>query len=111
MRRFFVLIFPLLLACGLAAGQTDKSRELERMRIRADGGNVQAQLQLGRMYFLGDGVPKDEAEGLRWFRKAAEKGESQAERILGLAYENGQAGLPHHFSAGPRGRFHTFPPV
>jgi len=93
MRRFLVLVFPLLLACGLAAGQTDKSTELERMRIRADGGNLQAQLQLGRMYFLGDGVPKDEAEGLRWFRKAAERGESQAERILGLAYESGQAGL------------------
>jgi hypothetical protein len=97
MRRFLVLVFPLLLVCGLAAGQTDKqtdkSMELERMRIRADGGNVQAQLQLGRAYFLGDGVPKDEAEGLRWFRKAAEKGEAQAERILGLAYEFGQAGL------------------
>jgi TPR repeat protein len=93
MRRFSVLAFALLLACGLAGAQADKATELERTRVRAESGIVSAQLAMGRAYFLGEGVPKDEAEGLRWFRKAAEKGEAQSERILGLAYEAGQAGL------------------
>jgi hypothetical protein len=67
--------------------------EFARTRLRAETGNVSAQLAMGKAYFTGDGVPKDEAEGLRWFRRAAEKGEPQSARILGLAYEAGLAGL------------------
>jgi TPR repeat protein len=37
----------------------------------------------------GMGVAKDEAEGVRWYRKAAEQGHAWAQFHLGLAYKNG----------------------
>jgi hypothetical protein len=45
------------------------------------------------MYQNGKGVPKDEAEAVRWYRKAAEQGDATAQFFLGFAYANGQ-GLP-----------------
>ena len=39
------------------------------------------------------GVPKDEAEAVRWFRKAAEQGDADAQRSLGAMYDTGK-GVP-----------------
>jgi len=43
----------------------------------------------GLMYGTGNGVQKDEAEAVRWFRKAAEAGNSEGMYNLGIAYANG----------------------
>jgi hypothetical protein len=45
------------------------------------------------MYSEGDGVPKDDASALIWFRKAADQGEDVALFNLGLAYDKGD-GVP-----------------
>eukprot|EP01052_Picozoa_sp_SAG31_P015483 SAG31_NODE_996_length_10492_cov_4.648802_7_plen_238_part_00 len=50
---------------------------------------MQAQSDLGVCYADDDGVAKDEAEAVRWFRKAAEQGHSDAQAMLGLCYDNG----------------------
>jgi TPR repeat protein len=44
---------------------------------------------LATMYRDGTGVAKDETEAARWFRKAADAGNSRAMANLGTAYENG----------------------
>ena len=36
------------------------------------------QYNLGRMYATGQGVPKDEAEMVKWWRAAAEQGHAAA---------------------------------
>jgi TPR repeat protein len=46
----------------------------ERAKKRRDGaeqGDASALSELGHMYENGTGVPKDYAEAVRWFRKAA----------------------------------------
>ena len=48
-----------------------------------------AQLRLGVSYLHGVGVPEDAAEGIAWFRRAAEQGLSDAQFELGIAYGNG----------------------
>ncbi len=45
------------------------------------------------MYFHGSGVVKDEAEAVRWWRKAAEKGDATAQHGIGSSYANGH-GVP-----------------
>jgi TPR repeat protein len=45
------------------------------------------------MYRSGDGVPKDSAEAVKWFRKAAEQGNAVAQNILGAMYARGD-GVP-----------------
>ena len=53
-----------------------------------------AQLNLGLLYAEGrGGLPRDEAQAVAGYRKAAEQGLSLAQLMLGLAYANGR-GLP-----------------
>ena len=68
---------------------------------RREPGNTTAQVNLGVMYAKGQGVPKDEAEAVKWWRKAAEQGESQAQVNLGVMYFNGQ-GVPKDEAEGAK---------
>lgn len=47
------------------------------------------QLELGVAYWYGRGVVQDYAEAVKWFRLAAEAGDSEAQRGLGNAYWSG----------------------
>ncbi len=53
---------------------------------------------LGQMYFNGDGLPQDYAEAVRWFRRAAEQGFTEAQYNLGQMYNNGQS-VPQDYAA------------
>ena len=41
-------------------------------------------------YDNGQGVAKDEAEAVKWYRKAAEQNDAEAQYNLGICYANGQ---------------------
>jgi TPR repeat protein len=56
---------------------------------QATDGRPEAQAILGAMYQEGNGVPKDEAEAVGWYRKAAESGQPLAQYNLGVAYSSG----------------------
>ena len=49
------------------------------------------------MYELGEGVPQDYAEAVRWYRKAAEQGYAEAQNNLGLMYDMAQ-GVPQNYA-------------
>ena len=49
------------------------------------------------MYQRGNGVPQDDAEAVKWFRKAAEQGHAGAQNELGLIYQNGE-GVPQDYA-------------
>lgn len=49
-------------------------------------GLVEAQLRLGEMFYLGEGVPQDSEEAERWYKKAAEQGNMVAQYGLGQIY-------------------------
>ncbi len=51
------------------------------------------------MYDLGQGVPRDDAEAARWYRLAADQGDAEAQKNLGLMYHLGQ-GVPQDRVAG-----------
>lgn len=48
------------------------------------------------MYTYGHGVPQDYKEAAKWFRKAADQGNSSAQIYLGDMYSNGK-GVPQDF--------------
>jgi TPR repeat protein len=56
------------------------------------------------MYFIGQVVPQDNAEALKWFRMAADKGNKMAQYNLGKMYDNGD-GVPE--GTMPRQRYGT----
>jgi TPR repeat protein len=55
-------------------------------RTAADHGYGDAQVALARMYLLGQGLPRDEAQALSLYGKAAAQGSVPAELDLGLLY-------------------------
>ena len=63
-------------------------RAVRRMAFRellplAEQGDAAAQHKLGVMYDNGEGVLVNDAEAVKWYRKAAEQGDSDAQTILG----------------------------
>lgn len=66
---------------------------VETLRPRAEAGDPAAMFYLGAKYSDGRGVARDEAEGLRWYRKVAERGNSGAMLNIGNSYYNGR-GVP-----------------
>ena len=59
------------------------------MSKAARSGHVGAQLNLGNAYSDGNGVPKDDAKAIDWWRKAALAGEEKAQFNLGIAFARG----------------------
>lgn len=63
--------------------------------LRADAlkGDANAQRNLGYLYEEGLGVPRDPAQALAWYQKAADQGYAAAYNDLGTMYANG-SGVP-----------------
>ena len=82
---------------GIDAWQkADYSAAVAIWRPLAEGGDTDAQFNLGQAYRLGRGVPLDLAAAKIWFERAARSGHLDAETTLGLlTFQNGDraAGL------------------
>src|SRR6266404_3293110 len=89
---FTVLLLVTAAVFQLPAQQNEADRKvLAEIRAGADKGDAKAQYELGRAFFSGTlGVAKDEAEAVKWFRKAAEQNIADAQFSLGVCYANGQ---------------------
>jgi len=64
---------------------------IQRLRMQAERGNVEAQFALAQAYDRGRDVPKDETEAVRWYRLAATQGDAFAQNALGDNYWEGTA--------------------
>ncbi len=62
-------------------------------REAAEQGQAEAQMLLAERYFKGEGVPKDDAEVVKWGREAAEQGQAEAQFSLGGLYAQGALGV------------------
>lgn len=62
----------------------------------AQAGDIRAQFLMGRMYSEGEGVLKDDAEGIKWYSLAAHSGDIVSQLALGTMYVNGR-GVPRDF--------------
>lgn len=65
--------------------------DLAELENRAREGDADAQFQLGRAYFRGEGTPKDEAQALTWLEKSAGQGDADAMTSLGFFHARGIA--------------------
>jgi len=79
---------------GLAAAKSgDYATALREWTPLAEQGNSRAQYHLGIMYENGQGVPEDNKEAVKWYRKAAEQGDARAQYSLAIMYRRGR-GVP-----------------
>lgn len=64
--------------------------QIEEYVRKADQGDVDAQYNLGIIYYHGEGVPRNYEEALSWFLKAAEQNDADAQYNLGFMYGRGE---------------------
>src|SRR3977135_3780089 len=91
--RLVVLFLLLSGAAGFRlAGRANKAghRTFQERRATAEAGDADSQVELGLRYNKGDGVAKDFAEAVKWFRKAAEQNHPRAQNALGVCYSEGE---------------------
>lgn len=69
--------------------------QVAEARLYADQGDSVGQLFLGVAYLMGDGVPQDDTEALKWLKLAADQADARAQFLLGLSYYNGR-GVPQN---------------
>ncbi len=84
-------------AAELAYQKGNYEKAMELARPLAEQGDAKAQSVLGRLYWRGRGVPRDDVEAARWFRSAADKGNAAAALNLGNMYADG-SGVPQDYA-------------
>ena len=91
MNKLLKKMMVALLSLGLVqAAWADNVPDFKETFQVAKQGNAKAQYNLGGMYYNGQGVRKDYAQAVQWYRKAAEQGNAKAQYNLGVMYEKGQ---------------------
>src|ERR1035438_399048 len=90
--RWFLLFLFVSAVFQLPAQQSEADRKLlADVRAKAEKGDAQSQYELGSAFAKGSlGVAKDEAEAVKWYRKAAEQNHAQAQANLGICYAKGR---------------------
>ena len=69
-----------------AFGRGDYAGALAIWEPLAEQGDVNMQLLLGSIYDLGQGVPQDDAEAVKWYERAATQGSAKGQYQLGAVY-------------------------
>ena len=85
----------LLILTALLSFQSVNALDFDETKALADQGDADAQSNLGIMYENGNGVPENDAEAVKWFRKAADQGHAKAQSNLGVMYLTGE-GVPEN---------------
>lgn len=81
---------------GLSSGESNladrspRPKSFSELRELAEGGDADAQWQMGVRYHDGEGVAHDDAQAVQWFLRAAEQGNTAAEGALGAYYWRGR---------------------
>jgi TPR repeat protein len=65
-------------------------QQTKALKLKAESGDAKSQVDLGIVYATGDGLPADETEAIKWFRKAAEQRNAAGEYALGEMYSTGR---------------------
>jgi hypothetical protein len=97
------MIFLLYIACfsfphSIFSAECDPFTDnVEELQSRAEAGDTNAQLMVGKFYYYGFCVERDYRKAVKWFRTVADRGNQQAQFLLGEAYEKGK-GFDRNYS-------------
>jgi len=93
MKLLLALLTVFALSPTLWASCPDKDLSAEQnfsvCQLAAKNGEVDAQKELGSLYFTGEGVQQDFAQALYWYTQAAEQGHAVATYNVGVLHDKG----------------------
>ncbi len=73
---------------NFGSGTQSPEEKFAEVKQKAEAGSSKDQLGLGRMYYNGVGVAKDDAKAAEWWQKAAAQGNGAAEEALKNLHAN-----------------------
>jgi uncharacterized protein len=79
-----------------AAPATGGEELFRKYLEKAQAGDVDAQYNIGILYYHGEGIRKDHDEALKWFHLSAEQGDAEAQYNLGFMYGRGEGAPKDH---------------
>ena len=88
--------------CLLLSGyRWERSKEsgLEVLRRLTDQGNIRAQAEFGRAYYLGLGIVRNNTLAFNWLSTAAKANDPDAQFFLAILYSEGDGVLPNDSDA------------
>ncbi|MEZ5299469.1 MAG: tetratricopeptide repeat protein [Verrucomicrobiales bacterium] len=85
---------------GEAKKDAQRKEGFEWLGRAAEGGSARAMRTLGKLYYTGVGLEKDDAAAWRWFRRAAAAEDAAAAYHVGLMIEGGRVPEGEAESAG-----------
>ena len=88
-----LLMLLVLLLPALSFGSESDKQLFRERQVLAEQGDAVAQYNLGVMYRIGRGVPKDDKAAVKWWRLTADQGDAEAQYNLGVMYRTGE-GVP-----------------
>ena len=80
-----------------SSGKT--SEEIKTLIEQAKQGDVKSQIEVGLLYFRGQGVERDYQEAVKWYTKSAEQGYADAQFQLGQMYSSGEGVIEDYIEA------------
>lgn len=78
-------------AVNAAYEKGDYATALQLLLPLAEQGDARAQSAVGEIYYHGRGMPQDDAEAMKWFRRAGEQRDFSAQFHLGEIHAQGQS--------------------
>jgi hypothetical protein len=89
-----LLTAVIILDCSIKSFAQNKSEpEIEKyspeLKEKAESGDAEAQYKLGRCYYFGCGITKNQEEAFQWYMKSAQKGNSFGQAAVGASYAGG----------------------
>ncbi len=90
MKTIQKIFFVLLLTTFSSVYGECNPGDYKDCKQKSERGDVDAQYNLGDMFYLGMGVPQHFKEAQKWYRKAAEQGHAEAQYNLGVMYAKGE---------------------
>ncbi|TDU73298.1 TPR repeat protein [Prosthecobacter fusiformis] len=89
MKLFLLSLAFVSLYVLTVTGQQSEMINDKELRAWADNGDADSQFELGLRLLTGEGLKKNEAEGVTWVEKAAAQKHLRAQFVLGSLYEEG----------------------
>lgn len=84
------LLIPATGSCSLNVAPEDLPDALQACQQSAEGGDPQAQYELGEFYYEGRATERDLPQALSWFERASLQGHPQAQYHLGMMFFRGE---------------------
>ncbi len=87
MKKHLLQVTIAILMCMSTSTYANDKVDLDAVIKEAKKGNINAQYNLGIMYYEGIGVRQNYSEAIKWYEKAAKQGDAVSQGVVGLMYQ------------------------